>query len=458
MSGDDRTLDAALSALAGIGATPEDDDARWAKRVASRVSNFAPASRRDLDPLLDAPFPDGFQDREHEDFDHSPIAADDHDAAGAHAADVGDARGWEGSMSDSPEERPPNSLAALSGLTRSGPTSSGASSDSMDGAAKGDDSGLINLKAMTDPPPAAAEAVAAAPATASAAGADSGKIALNKPVAAVPTAKIAVASTASANAPPASSTAAAAASVPAKSAEKKKGGAVIWIGLAGVAAAAAAAFLFVGPMARKDEAPSAAQPQAASEKKQAADEKVAALQSGAPAATAATAPDPAADPGIQQTAPGTPKPMATIASGGKAGAAAPLATATASAAKPAASATVDPINKPAGGNLDDVLGIGKDQPAKKVEATDNLPDKPESMDVRSAINGKVSAASGCVKGLEGPSNVSVTFGPGGGVSGVVVSSGPAKGTGAESCIKNAFSSAKVPPSKKGASGSATLVP
>ena len=68
------------------------------------------------------------------------------------------------------------------------------------------------------------------------------------------------------------------------------------------------------------------------------------------------------------------------------------------------------------------------------------------------------AASACVKGLDGPSSVSVSFAPAGSVAGVAVTSGPAKGTGAEACIKNAFSKAKVPASKKGASGNATLVP
>jgi hypothetical protein len=475
MADDDRTLDAALSALSGVAATPpgdSDDDARWAKRVASRVSTFAPASRRELDTVLQAPFPDGHKDQDfpgsahwagpgYENVGPSAIQDDDHTAA-ALASDSSEAAGWEGSMSRDEEDDarpPPNSLAALSGLTRSGPASK--APDSFDGAAKGDDSGLINLAAMNktdEPPPVEAAPAAAANETAP----SSGKAAIAP--APISSKKIPIASTASANAPASSTAATAAAAAPAAPATKKGSGMILWLGLGGVAAAAAAAFVLVGPMARKadETASNAAPPPAAVEAKKSdkpTDEKVAAAEP-APQASA-TAPEGNAD----QVAggPHAPKPMATAPS--KAGSGydpkgisvapgTPTPTATATA-KP----TADPA-KPAGsGSLDDVLGIGKDQPTtKKTDPSDNLPDKPESMDVRSAINAKVSAASGCVKGLDGPSNVSITFGPGGGVAGVVVTSGPAKGTGAESCIKNAFSSAKVTASKKGATGSATLVP
>jgi hypothetical protein len=466
MPDDDPNLDAALAALSFVEPSPpptgEDDD-RWAKRVASRVSTFAPPSRRELDPVLAAPFPD-----DHQDFDGAPHASDDH-AAGhaADAADFGDAHGWEGSMSDDEStSRPPNSLAALSGLTRSGPATS-SKDDMIEGAAKGDDSGLIDLRAMSqpEPEPVAADAPVAAAAVATAAANDKAPPVSLKSAEAPASAKAPAASAAAAAVPP-SSTTATAASAPAtapRSAEKKKGGAVVWLGLGGLAAAAAAAFFFVGPMAKKDEAPGSAAappPAAQAEDKKKADEKVAVAEKPAateePAPQASAAPSPtdeavAAKPGA--TATGTPgSKIAPIATASGAGTA---------AAKPTASAapTATEAPKSAGtGSLDEVLGIGKDQPTKKVEATDNLPDKPDSMDVRSAINGKLSAANACVKGLEGPSNASVTFGPSGAVSGVVVTSGPAKGTGAESCVKNAFSSAKVPPSKKGASGSATLMP
>lgn len=464
-SGDDRTLDAALAALAGTVPSDADDDARWARRVASRITVASPMSRRELDPIVAPPFPDGHTDPD-QDFDHNAASADDHGHDAAAAADVGDVRGWEGSMSE--DSRPPSSLAGLAGLTRSGPTSH----DAMEGAAKGDDSGLIDLRAMNEAQ-AAAEKEAEAPALAD----------LSKTTPAVPSAisgsKIAVASTAGANAaapsPAASASAAMGASsavaVSPKPAEKKKG-AGLWIALGGLAAAAAAVAVAVVPMVtRKDEAPAAAQapPPAAAEAKK-ADEKVAVADKPAPTAPAEpTAPPPtgvAPEPAPTGAAPGA-KAMAGAPGGAATGTAAKKEAATAppdpkaAAAKPTAAptATTDPINKPSGGSLDDVLGIGKDQPsAKKVDPTEGLPDKPDALDVRSAINAKVSSASGCVKGLDGPSSVSVSFGPSGSVSGVSVTSGPAKGTGAEACIKNAFSSAKVPASKKGATGNATLVP
>lgn len=462
-SGDDRTLDAALAALAGTVPSDADDDARWARRVASRITAAAPMSRRELDPIVAAPFPDDHTDPD-EDFDHKAAAADDHGHDAAAAADVGDVRGWEGSMSE--DSRPPSSLAGLAGLTRSGPTSH----DAMEGAAKGDDSGLIDLRAMNEAQAAAEQE--AAPAI----------VDLSKTTPAVPSAisgsKIPAASTASANAAAPSSAAAmgakaaatsGAANAPAAAspaaAEKKKG-AGLWIALGGLAAAAAIAVAVVPMVARKDEAPAAAQappPPAAAAKK--ADEKVAAADK--PAATAPAEPmtsaAPAPEPAPPGAAPGA-KAMAGAPGGAATGTVAKKEAATSdpkAAAKPTAAptATNDPINKPSGGSLDDVLGIGKDQPsAKKADPTEGLPDKPDALDVRSAINAKVSAASGCVKGLDGPSSVSVSFGPSGSVSGVSVSSGPAKGTGAEACIKNAFSSAKVPASKKGATGNATLVP
>ncbi len=464
MRDDDPSLDSALAALAGIEPPGLEDNDRWAKRVASRVSTFAPTSRRELDPFLAPPFPD-----DHQDFDAGITDADDHghvDHAAA-AADYGDARGWEGSMSDDElTSRPPTSLAGLSGLTRSGPVSA---SEPLEGAAKGDDSGLIDLRAMNsqpEPEPVAPVAAAAAPVAAKTADiATLSKTAPDAP-SAISASKIAVASTASANVVPPSSTVgtAASASAAAPRAAEKKGGAVIWIALGGLAAAAAAAFFVVGPMAKKDEstasAPAAAQP----ETKKADDEKVAVTEKPAaptPPEPQASAAAPVEEPAPTSTAvaakPGAAPP--TGAGGSKTAIAAPDPKAGA-ATKPTASAapTAEAPKSAGTGSLDEVLGIGKDQPVKKADPTDNLPDKPDSMDVRSAINSKLSAANACVKGLEGPSNASVTFGPSGAVSGVVVTSGPAKGTGAESCVKNAFSSAKVPPSKKGASGSATLMP
>jgi len=452
MSGDDRILDAALAALEGTATSDPDDDARWAKRVASRITTAAPMSRRELDPILTAPFPDGFKD---EDFDQEVAASDDHTDHAAVAADVGGNHGWEGSMSE--DSRPPSGLTGLAGLTRSGPSSA----SELDGHAKADDSGLIDLRAMSETPPPVEEAapiVSASELSKTLPAAPSALSASKLPVAGVASIK-----SANAAVPPSSTTATAASAAAAPATTKKKG-AGIWIALGGLAAAAAIGLVALPMMSKKDEAPaSASKTESPADQKSKSDEKVAAADKAAPTPTAAPTAS-AAEPAASAAAP---DPAATVAAIPKmaAGGSAPAkkdgtpSEPPKPGAKPTATATIDPINKPAGGSLDDVLGIGKDQPAaKKADPTEGLPDKPDSLDVRSAINSKVSAASGCVKGLDAPSSVSVSFGPTGSVSGVAVTSGPAKGTGAEACIKNAFSSAKVPASKKGATGNATLVP
>ncbi|MFI5302974.1 MAG: hypothetical protein ACHREM_33195, partial [Polyangiales bacterium] len=115
------------------------------------------------------------------------------------------------------------------------------------------------------------------------------------------------------------------------------------------------------------------------------------------------------------------------------------------------------------GGLDDMLGLGAGgtpsaKPTAAAPTGPDLPDKPDSTDIRSAINKQLGRAAGCVKGLDGPSKVTVSFGPDGSVTGVSVTSGPAKGTGAEACISTAFRGAKVPATKKGATGFATVTP
>lgn len=140
----------------------------------------------------------------------------------------------------------------------------------------------------------------------------------------------------------------------------------------------------------------------------------------------------------------------------------PAAPTVAAAPPPAASAEG---GKPSAksGSLDDMLGLGAGgtAPTKPTAATPSgpeLPDRPDRTDIQSAINSKLGRGAGCVKGLDGPTKVTVTFGPDGSVTGVSVISGPAKGTGAEACISTAFRSAKVPATKKGGSGNATLMP
>jgi hypothetical protein len=83
-------------------------------------------------------------------------------------------------------------------------------------------------------------------------------------------------------------------------------------------------------------------------------------------------------------------------------------------------------------------------------------DRPEPMDVRSAVNFRMAAADACVVGMAGESKVTITFGPSGTVTGVIVTDGPAKGTGAEACIKKAFSTARVEASRLGGTGYAVV--
>lgn len=83
-------------------------------------------------------------------------------------------------------------------------------------------------------------------------------------------------------------------------------------------------------------------------------------------------------------------------------------------------------------------------------------DRPEPMDVRSAVNFRMAAANACVVGVAGESKVTITFGPSGTVTAVVVTDGPAKGMGAEACIKKAFSTARVEASRLGGTGYAVV--
>lgn len=515
----DPALDAALLALAR-GAASKDDEA-WVKRVASRAGPFAGTpllSRTELDALLAPPADDDadvggdFDPRGHAGDDHAAHAADH-----AYGSGLGGGGGWddaslgrgdstagdagaplrvsqtsvkresvhmEESMSE--EEAPKkNDLGALAGLTRSSLAAPAPALGEIDGAAKGEDSGRIDLRAMLGPSAGDEsndDGVAAA--TASAVGKPDDNVidigAIQR--ASAPPKSTPKADSKAADSKPAASTGAtvvstaAAASAPAVAAKpaEKKGG-MVWIGVALAAAAAVGVGVITLSGKKSEETASnkASAPVAAADKK---DEKAAPVASAsattAPAATVAMA-DPAASAAASAGAP-TPAPTGADPKGdpkmaaNNAGTGAPAPGAGTAAAKvaPTASAsakptpTNDPIHKPSGGSLDDVLGIGKEDPSKKpvLTADSNLPEKPDTGDIRSAVLGKQGAAQACVKGLDGDSSVAVTFGPAGNVTAVVVTSGPAKGTGAEACIKNAFNGAKVPASKKGGTGYAKLLP
>lgn len=372
----------------------------------------------------------------------------------------------------SEEEAPKkNDLGALAGLTRSSlaaPAPGGLGE--IDGAAKADDSGRIDLRAMMGGGESSNDADGGVAAAAAAGKPDDNVIdigAIQRASAApkrVSAAPVTEGPTPVSAAPSTTGAAAmSAAATPAKPADKKGGALFIGLGLAAAAAIGVGVIAFSGGK-KSEETVAAAKPaaSAAAEKK---DEKASPIAATATASAVPQAADPApvasASAAPELVAKNDPKMAGTVAAPGgtgnappgKAGPAAPSAS-----AKPAP--TIDPIHKPSGGSLDDVLGIGKDDPSKKAVATpdSNLPEKPDTGDIRSAVLGKQGAAQSCVKGLDGDSSVAVTFGPAGNVTAVVVTSGPAKGTGAETCIKNAFNGAKVPASKKGGTGYAKLLP
>lgn len=369
----------------------------------------------------------------------------------------------------SEEEAPKkNDLGALAGLTRSSlaaPAPGGLGE--IDGAAKADDSGRIDLRAMMGGGESSNDADGGVAAAAAAGKPDDNVIDIGaiQRASAAPKRVSAPPVTPPVSAAPSTTGAAAmsTAAAPAKPTDKKGGGLWIGLGLAAAAAVGVGVIAFSGGK-KSEETASAAKPaaSAAAEKK---DEKASPIAATATASAVPPPADPAptasASAAPDLVAKNDPKMAGTVAAPGgtgnappgKAGPGAPSAS-----AKPAP--TIDPIHKPSGGSLDDVLGIGKEDPTKKAVATpdSNLPEKPDTGDIRSAVLGKQGAAQSCVKGLDGDSSVAVTFGPAGNVTAVVVTSGPAKGTGAETCIKNAFNGAKVPASKKGGTGYAKLLP
>jgi hypothetical protein len=528
----ERPSDDALDHLLG-GLAPVDtiDDAVWAKRVGAMAARGRRSLAPGADEVLTAPFSDDHDDHDgldHEaaadgvrvsgDFDHPRFARDDHwrgtdshdhgDGHSAAADEHGAAAPWEASMSDDPhglyDDDRASGPSPLGGLGRLARTSVASSRPApLEGEAKGEDSGLIDLKAMTEPEaPVATLTAAPAPAPASqpqvapsaggmrASGArtvpeipaaripESKAPPASRPSGAVPAAPVAVSAAPIAEAPASAVAPIAQPAAPAQTRGKESRGAGLWIGLGGLAAAAVVGVFVVATMngrksggevvpthanAKDVAAPSASTPASASAAAvapTASASSESAWTGAAPEPSASAAPDPSAN--LVASNDSASK-LAKV--GVKAGASAPAAMPDKddkpTPPTPAASAA-DAPKKPGGGagSLDEALGLGKDDPNAKTKAAakSDLPEKPESMDVRTAVSSKLAAARACVKGLDGDSKVTIAFGPGGGVSNVSVTAGPAKGGGAEGCIKSAFSSAKVPPSQRGGQGYATLSP
>ena len=83
-------------------------------------------------------------------------------------------------------------------------------------------------------------------------------------------------------------------------------------------------------------------------------------------------------------------------------------------------------------------------PAPVTPAAAGVPETPSPGAIASALQANNRAAKACVKGQEGPSRANITFGSDGKVQSVAVS-GPAVGTPAEECIKQALQKASVGP-------------
>ena len=154
-----------------------------------------------------------------------------------------------------------------------------------------------------------------------------------------------------------------------------------------------------------------------------AGQAAAAPPAAAPAPAAEPAPAPPALPPAQTTAkPGLAAAMQKAGGAEGPPAAAPAAPRATAAAAPAAAAGPAPVT-PAGAGV---------------------PDAPSQGAIASALQANNRAAKACVKGQEAPSRASVTFGSDGKVQTISIS-GPAVGTPAEECIKQALQKGNVGP-------------
>ncbi len=295
-----------------------------------------------------------------------------------------------------------------------------------------EDSGVVDLKVPTAEPEATKPVLGAAAVVAPISVAPS----------ATPAAVVAAVAPSTPPAPvaPTTSTPAAAVASPmaAKQAEKK-GGNVVFIGLFAAAAVAAGVFFVAKgkPEEKKPDAPVAVataettkpnEPAAKTEEKK-PDPAAAALSPEAlAAAEKAKTTSPAAG--------GTP----TAATGGA------TAGTAATTAKPEEKKPEIPVGEPgsltaamaqAAGPID----TSKTAATAQTGPVGNVPQRPSQGAVTGAMGKVLSAARACVTD-DSASKATVTFAPSGAASGVSVS-GPAAGTGAESCIKSALMRANV---------------
>jgi hypothetical protein len=294
-----------------------------------------------------------------------------------------------------------------------------------------EDSGVVDLKVPTAEPevtkPVLGAAAAVAPTSVPPA---SAPVAVAAVAAATPPAPVA---------PTTSTPAAAVASPMAAKPEEKKGGNVIFIGLFAAAAVAAGVFFVAKgkPEEKKPDAPVA----------------VATAEAVKPGEPAAKTEEKKADPGASALSPealaAAEKAKATTpAAGGATPATTGGATTgtAATTAKPEEKKPDIPVGEPgsltaamaqAAGPID----TSKTAATAQTGPVGNVPQRPSQGAVTGAMGKVLSAARACVTD-DSASKATVTFAPSGAASGVSVS-GPAAGTGAESCIKSALMRANV---------------
>lgn len=264
--------------------------------------------------------------------------------------------------------------------------------------------------------------------------------------------------------------------------EKKKGRGTLWLGIAGIVAAAAAAILILTPMGAKLEArfsppppsapiqtavappappppppeavASATPPPALSA---APEQPVAAIDTAPPPGSARGVAEPASlAPGAHSVAVPGHKSVTVTGGGGVAGKPAGAATPAAPPPNPALVAKNIPNSPSSGSSFDNALrqaagpidtpsggDSNKSAPSAAAVESGNVPQKPSAGAIAAGVGVVMGGARGCLTSGDPVSFASVTFDSSGSVSSVSVS-GSASGKPAEGCIKAALGRAKVP--------------
>jgi len=324
------------------------------------------------------------------------------------------------------------------------PSRPGSMPPSRAGEAQGEDSGLINLKAVTEPPPPPKSQTQAAPEGA-------------QPL----TTEMSFGD----DAAPASAEATAqqrAAVVPLAAKKKGSGGVVAGAAIAAVGLAAAFAIMMTrNPTADQPSQPIAQAP--AEQQKQAEPQAAAQQPAAAPVAAAPEQPagtDPDALPDAEKTAEG-----GKVAQAPAAGAAATPPAGQAPAGQQAVAQATPPADHPTvpgtpakPGDLNSAMqqAVGSDgkpvtteapEPAAGKPLNQSVPEQPPQGAAAAAIRSAMPGAKACVAGADDVTRAQVTFNSSGAVSNVSVS-GWAASNGQTGCVKAALQGANVGPFSK----------